>query len=246
MKPASRLIGKHWTHAAAEVFPMLDDEKLKRLADDIKANGQIEAIDMKGDLILDGRNRYLACEIAGIEPRLLPWEGTEAQAIAHVVGKNFMRRQMTEWQCALAMTNMAELFAKLAKEERKRNLKQLPLSGVPKATAAQVDAIRSDAEPEVRAALDRGDIHMSLAAEIAGLEPDAQRAVIERIEKDALRQPAPIRAVTKQTAVTTNAIQFSLINVQAMQCAARSLRKSAMPELRMAGELIPLLVPGVE
>ena len=56
------------SHPFAELFPMMDDGELKELANDIKANGQREDITTLDGMILDGRNRFRACEMAGVEP----------------------------------------------------------------------------------------------------------------------------------------------------------------------------------
>jgi DNA modification methylase len=55
-------------HPAAEFFPLLPADELQALADDIKANGLRESIKLFAGQILDGRNRYRACELAGVEP----------------------------------------------------------------------------------------------------------------------------------------------------------------------------------
>src|SRR5690606_33589017 len=50
-------------HPAATIFPMMDDERLRELAEDIKQNGQREPIVYWKDQLLDGRNRLKACEL---------------------------------------------------------------------------------------------------------------------------------------------------------------------------------------
>lgn len=56
-------------HPAAALFPMLSPERLAELAADIHENGLREAIVMLNGVILDGRNRHRACEMAGITPQ---------------------------------------------------------------------------------------------------------------------------------------------------------------------------------
>jgi hypothetical protein len=57
-------------HPAADLFPMMSDEATAELAQSIKENGQRETIKLLGGKILDGRNRYRACILAEVEPRL--------------------------------------------------------------------------------------------------------------------------------------------------------------------------------
>jgi ParB-like chromosome segregation protein Spo0J len=54
-------------HPLAALFPELPPEELTELARDIKARGQLEPIIVYKGLILDGRNRYLACQKAGVK-----------------------------------------------------------------------------------------------------------------------------------------------------------------------------------
>jgi hypothetical protein len=42
-------------------------------ADDIRQNGLVEPVALLDGLVLDGRNRLRACEIAGVEPRFVEW-----------------------------------------------------------------------------------------------------------------------------------------------------------------------------
>ena len=56
-------------HPFAALFPELPSEELTQLARNIQERRQLEPIILYKGLILDGRNRYRACQIAGVKPR---------------------------------------------------------------------------------------------------------------------------------------------------------------------------------
>ena len=59
-------------HPAADCFPLMNDAELEALAADISTNGCRVPVSICDDLILDGRNRALACERAGVPVRGRP------------------------------------------------------------------------------------------------------------------------------------------------------------------------------
>jgi ParB-like nuclease domain len=81
-------------HPLAECFPMLPDSELQELADDIKANGLRQNIIVYEGKILDGRNRYAACQIAGIQSEnfITLYEGSDP--IGFVISANLIRRHL--------------------------------------------------------------------------------------------------------------------------------------------------------
>jgi ParB-like chromosome segregation protein Spo0J len=87
-------------HPIADLFPMMTDEELANLAADIKANGLIHPI-VKDGLLIDGRNRARACEIAGIEPATVLFEGDDPRA--YIIASNIARRHMSKGQQAMAV-----------------------------------------------------------------------------------------------------------------------------------------------
>ena len=87
-------------HPAADVFPMLDAVELAELAKDIMERGvDIPGILLPDGTLLDGRNRRLACEQAGVEMR---WEVYTGDApVAKVVSRNLRHRNHDAGQRAM-------------------------------------------------------------------------------------------------------------------------------------------------
>src|SRR5438552_16799639 len=85
-------------HPAADLFPLMADAELAELAADIKTHGlQSPIVLHPAGSILDGRNRYRACKIAGvIDPDCETYTGDDP--LAYVVSVNLRRRHLTAEQ----------------------------------------------------------------------------------------------------------------------------------------------------
>lgn len=110
---------KYPFHPACTVFPQLSDAELRELAEDIAVNGLRNAIVLLKGKILDGRNRYLACDIAGVTPRFVEFEGDDP--IGWVVSQNLVRRHLTASQKAVVALDLLPLLEKEAKERQRRS-----------------------------------------------------------------------------------------------------------------------------
>ena len=117
-------------HPVASLFPMIGDEELQALADDIKANGQREPIIvayldeamLDEPVVIDGRNRFAACELAGVEPEFkyvmsLNDRELSPQVIADwIISHNLHRRHLTASQRAI----VGQGYLEYLREEAKR------------------------------------------------------------------------------------------------------------------------------
>ncbi|NLX98438.1 MAG: hypothetical protein GXY83_19945 [Rhodopirellula sp.] len=70
------------------------------LKEDIRKNGQRLPIELYEAKILDGWNRYLACQELGIEPVVQDWNG-EGSPIDYSLTSNYFRRHLTVGQRAM-------------------------------------------------------------------------------------------------------------------------------------------------
>jgi hypothetical protein len=86
-------------HPEAEKFPIMPGD-VESLAEDMKTIGLVDdiMIDAAGVLI-DGRTRLAACELAGIEPRFAVMNGEDV--VQFIWSRNRKRRQMTQGQFAM-------------------------------------------------------------------------------------------------------------------------------------------------
>jgi hypothetical protein len=81
---------------------MMTDDELADLADDIKQHGLLHPIVLDADgVLIDGRNRLRACEIAEVKPTFEQLNGHDAAAF--IVSANLERRNLTKGQQAMAL-----------------------------------------------------------------------------------------------------------------------------------------------
>jgi hypothetical protein len=94
-------------HPISNIFPLIEGEALQGLANDIKLNGLLEPVVLYEGKILDGRNRYRACKLAGVEPKFEEFKGTLEAAVSRVWSLNSERRHLTPSQkaCCDALRN---------------------------------------------------------------------------------------------------------------------------------------------
>jgi len=90
-------------HPLADIFPMMSQDELNDLAGDIRANGlQIPILlDSSGRVLLDGRNRLRACQIAQIAP-VFERAAKDADPLALIISLNVKRRNLSAGQRAIA------------------------------------------------------------------------------------------------------------------------------------------------
>lgn len=102
-------------HPIAEVWPLMGEEDLAALAEDITRNGLLEPVWTYEGKILDGRNRWLACQKAGVDCPTRAYTGESPVAFAFA--QNERRRHLSSGQrAALAV----EIKPRLEEEAAKR------------------------------------------------------------------------------------------------------------------------------
>ena len=106
-------------HEISSYLPLLEGEEFDALVEDIKQFGQIEPAVLYEGKIIDGRNRYRACQILKKELKVREWNPSEATGLTplqFVISENIMRRHLTIAQRSEVGLLLLEEEEKLAKE----------------------------------------------------------------------------------------------------------------------------------
>ncbi len=217
-------------HPYAELFPMIGEEALQELADDIKDNGQRLPITLdQKDRIIDGRNRYKACEMAGVEPVYDKREfATDLDVAKFVASMNIQRRHLTVSERAMIAEQMANMkrggdrpskndsnFDHLNLGSRNNEPSTPSISipeaakimGVSKASVENARKTRKKGTAKVQEAVKNGDIPVSVAARIADLPAEEQDEAVESNGRTNHRTPKP--KSTKPKLMVSNGDTFT-------------------------------------
>ena len=168
-------IGEYPVHPVASLFPMIDDESLNALAEDIKKNGQREPIIVAyldeamidEPVVIDGRNRHAACKLAGIEPEFkfvmsLNDRELSPQVIADwIISHNLHRRHLTPSQKAMVGQGY---LAHLREEAKERQIEAVRKGNVSRHTESPAGTNRSQLAED-----DYSTRSVAQAAKIAGV-----------------------------------------------------------------------------
>lgn len=199
-------------HPLAEIFPLLENDEFDALVADIRAHGLREPITLHDGQILDGRNRYRACLVAGVEPVYRDWHPS-GLAVDYVWSLNGPRRHLDGPARQLAAGRYA-----IAREDeaRKRQLAAIapPSSSlqicsdeagrsaalaaekfhVSERTVAHSIKLLKHGSAELVEAARRGEVAVSTASELAECSPEEQREIVARGESQILKAARAIRA----------------------------------------------------
>ncbi len=172
-------------HPAAEVYPKMGADELALLAADIKANGQQEKIKLLEGKILDGRNRWDACQLAGVAPRSEDIATFEPLATAHSYNRS--RRHLTPSQRAMVAANELEYLKKHPGEKGLNYNRVVHEQQISERSVARAQRVKAKGTKKLRKKVEKGEISVREADSIAGHTPEQQDAIIE--QRDVIKNP---------------------------------------------------------
>jgi ParB-like nuclease domain len=179
-------MNKREFHPLAALFPPLDEKELDELAADIREHGLREPIVTFEGKILDGRNRYLACERAGVAPRFKEYTGSDP--LAYVVSLNLKRRHLDTSQRAMVAKRIETLTHggdRRSDQDANWHLgisreRAAELMNVSERSIARAGEVQKKGADELIAAVDQGRAAVFAAAEVAKQPKDQQREIVAR------------------------------------------------------------------
>jgi len=188
-------------HPAASEFPLLDDERIAQLAEDMQLHGQREPIRVCGGQIVDGRNRYLACRHAGLEP-LVESLPEDVDPFAYVWSLNGERRDLTQDQRYLIWKSCARKSGQWQARQRqlqkraneaRREAQRKRLGG--KGQQPSTNCGRSSAAPRGRGSAERA------------AASHTNRGAVERMDRLERERPDLADAVRQGTLAPSEAMR---------------------------------------
>ncbi len=167
-------------HPYSEVFPLLSDERLVELAEDIKAHGLREPIWKYQGQILDGRNRYLACQKAKVKPVYQTFKGDDDEALTFVVSLNIQRRHLSDAQRAFAAAKIVTMRqgerTDLAPRGAKSQSQAAEDLGVSRRSVQRAKQVIEHGSKALQNAVQQGEVPLKKAAEVVDLPKSEQLA----------------------------------------------------------------------
>ena len=175
-------------HPAADIFPLMQGREFNDLVADIRAHGLREPIWLHQDgRLIDGRNRYRACNAANREPRFQTYIGPDESLVGFVISMNLHRRHINESQRAMVAARMANMPPHRPGSspigELTSQADAAKLFNVGKRSVERAKTVLGDGVPELVDAIDRGVVAVSDAASILGLSQADQRVLLEDVTR---------------------------------------------------------------
>src|SRR5262249_16770027 len=182
-------------HPLADIFPLIEGKEFDELVADIKEHGLRDPVVMFEDMILDGRNRHRACLAASVEPTYRVYQGDDP--VSYVISLNLRRRHLDESQRAMVAAKLETLRRGDNQHSpigETSQAKAATLLNVGKRSVERAVEVRDHGAPELVQAVERGNVSVSAAADIATQSVDEQREIVARGEREILEAARSIRA----------------------------------------------------
>ncbi len=222
-------------HPAATIFPMLPETQLREMAEDIRTTRQRDPIILWRGQLLDGRNRWMACDRAGVEPKVERRDDI-TDPVAFVLSVNLHRRHLDESQRAMAAARARALLSQPPEPDPQLVIEaaNLPATAEPprppmtysdatsmlhvsERSVRHAKLVLATGIPELAQRVDAGQTAVSAAAAVATLPAGQQIEVVARGEREIIAKAKEIRAsrgAIRRAERTENLVRIARGNVE--------------------------------
>ena len=182
-------------HPTADIFPLMRGPEFDGLVEDIRVNGLRESIWVYQGLIIDGRNRYRACQECRVVPVYVKYEGLESELIPFVVSLNLHRRHLNESQRAMVASRIADLELGGNQHDEGVSIDTASeMLNVGRTSVARARKVQDQGAPELVEAVESGAVSVNAAKDVATLPENEQQEIVARGEREILLAAKEIRA----------------------------------------------------
>lgn len=154
-------------HPVADLFPLMEGSVYIALLEDMRQHGQREPVVLHPDgRILDGRNRYRACQEIGLPLSTITWDGNGTE-LNFVLSLNLHRRHLDESQRAMVAAKVANLKdgqQAASIEAAVTQPEAAEMLNVSRASVQRARKILEKGSPELIAGVEQGRVTVSAAA----------------------------------------------------------------------------------
>lgn len=224
-------------HPLCTLFPRVEGAEFDALVEDIKANGLRQPIILHGGMILDGGNRYRACQAAGVEPRFVEFDGDNI--VSFVLSANLRRRHLSAGQQA-AIVASAQDWAKAQarggdrKSDQSQSVdfdsveKRSAASGASRVTQMKADKV-ARADPELAKKVAHGEVSLPKAVQQVeakeGKQPEQKKPddIVSRLR-------ARITELEQQNADIREQYEEAMSNMEVMADELTAYKRAADPD----------------
>lgn len=182
-------------HEVANIFPLIHGKEFVDLKADIKKNGVHEPIVMYEGQILDGRNRFRACQEVGVQPEFVEYGGSDP--VSYVLSLNLHRRHLNESQRADVAAQIETLGQGHHGKDASLHVSRKEASeklNVSERSVASAKKVRTNGVVELINAVQSGSVSVSAAADVATLPEEDQQEITVKGEREILNAAKEIRA----------------------------------------------------
>ncbi len=168
----TQIMKKH----AFNIFPEASEEDFNRLLEDIRNNGfdQSQPVIVYDGAILDGWNRYRACQALGISPAIKTFDGDQSAALRLVMRTN-KRRNLNKGQWATIAVEAEDVLSAIAEQVEKERREKIAASRQDETRQIIAPSEKDDGKTATKAAelFNTNRTYVNQAAKVKSEAPEA-------------------------------------------------------------------------